>query len=522
MADTNFIVDYFRITSDTRMLFGGRASYTTMEPADLGAYMKPRMTKIFPQLRDARIDFAWGGFIAITHNRIPDCGRLSPTAYYAHGYSGQGVALAGLYGKLMAEAIRGTAERFDLLSRVRHLPFPGGPVRVPMLAAAMLYYRIEGCIELMSKLFSPVTYRGLTLKNRVIVAPMCQYSARHGFANDWHLVHLGRFALGGFSLVIVEATGVTPEGRISYGCLGLWDDAQIAPLKRITDFLHKQWCGGRHPAGPCGAQGLLARSLARRLHRDGGGEGSAGASSPGRRSRPRPNGTRLLSRCRRRWTHAGMARVRDGWVAATQRAETAGFDMIELHSAHGYLLNQFLSPIANKRTDQYGGSLENRMRFPLEVARAVRDAWPEHKPAFARISVTDWIEGGVTVEDSIAYAKALKAIGYDVIHCTSSGFDGAKIPVAPLYQVPLAEAVRKGADVPTAAVGLITKAQEAEHILEAGQADLIALARQALDDPNWPLHAHARDWQALTAMASGRCRPAMPCATRTGRWAITR
>jgi gamma-glutamylputrescine oxidase len=147
VADTNFIVDYFRITSDFRMLFGGRASYTTLEPADLGAYMKPRMTKIFPQLRDVRIDYAWGGFIAITYNRIPDCGRLSPTAYYAHGYSGQGVALAGLYGKLMAEAIRGTAERFDLLARVRHLPFPGGPVRVPMLASAMLYYRLRDALS---------------------------------------------------------------------------------------------------------------------------------------------------------------------------------------------------------------------------------------------------------------------------------------------------------------------------------------------------------------------------------------
>jgi len=186
---------------------------------------------------------------------------------------------------------------------------------------------------------------------------------------------------------------------------------------------------------------------------------------------------------------AGMARIREGWVAATRRAEAAGFDMIELHSAHGYLLNQFLSPVANKRGDDYGGSLANRMRFPLEVARAVREAWPANKPAFARISATDWIEGGVTVEDSIAYAKELKAAGYDLIHCSSSGFDGAKIPVGPLYQVPLAEAVRKGADVATAAVGLITGAREAEAILEKGQADLIALARQALDDPNWPLHA---------------------------------
>lgn len=340
----------------------------------------------------------------------------------------------------------------------------------------------------MSTLFSPVTYRGLTLKNRVIVAPMCQYSARHGLANDWHLVHLGRFALGGFSLVIAEATAVTPEGRISYGCLGLWDDAQIAPLKRMADFLHENGAAagiqlahaGRKGSAPIAWRGSFNETAAEKAEL--GFESWTPVSpsaEPHNATSPAPAAL----------DDAGLARVRDGFVAATRRADRAGFDMIELHSAHGYLLNQFLSPVANKRTDQYGGSLENRMRWPLEVARAVREAWPAHKPAFVRISVTDWIEGGVTVEDSIAYAKALKAIGYDVVHCTSSGFDGAKIPVAPLYQVPLAEAVRAGAGVPTAAVGLITKASEAEHIIASGQADLVALARQALDDPNWPLHA---------------------------------
>lgn len=340
----------------------------------------------------------------------------------------------------------------------------------------------------MTTLFSPVTFRGLTLKNRVIVAPMCQYSARHGFANDWHLVHLGRFALGGFSLVIVEATGVTPEGRISYGCLGLWDDAQIAPLKRITAFLHENGAAagiqlahaGRKASSPVPWRGSFNETpdemnrLAVETWTPVGP--SALKHTP---SSPLPEALGVV----------GMARIRDGWVAAAKRADAAGFDMIELHSAHGYLLNQFLSPVANKRTDHYGGSLENRMRYPLEVARAVRAAWPAQKPAFVRISVTDWIDGGMTVEDSIAYARELKAIGYDLVHCTSSGFDGAKIPLGPLYQVPLAEAVRKGADVPTAAVGLITTAQEAELILQRGQADVIALARQALDDPNWPLHA---------------------------------
>lgn len=340
----------------------------------------------------------------------------------------------------------------------------------------------------MSKLFSSVTYRGMTLKNRVIVAPMCQYSARHGVANDWHLVHLGRFALGGFSLVIVEATGVTPEGRISYGCLGLWEDAQIAPLKRIVDFLHQNGAkagiqlahAGRKANAPIPWRGGFNETDAEKAALGFESWTSVGPSAE-RHTASYPVPEALDA--------AGLARVRDGFVAAARRADAAGFDMIELHSAHGYLLNQFLSPVANKRSDAYGGSLANRMRFPLEVARAVREAWPKDKPAFVRISVTDWIEGGVTVEESIAYARELKSAGYDVVHCTSSGFDGAKIPVGPLYQVPLAEAVRKGADVHTAAVGLITRADEAERILENGQADLIALAREALDDPNWPLHA---------------------------------
>lgn len=340
----------------------------------------------------------------------------------------------------------------------------------------------------MTMLFSPVTYRGLTLKNRVIVAPMCQYSARHGFADDWHLVHLGRFALGGFSLVIVEATGVSPEARISYGCLGLWEDAQIAPLKRITDFLHRNGAAagiqlahaGRKASSPIPWRGAFNETEEEKV-RSGFESWTPVAPSAEKHSASYAMPAALDG--------AGMARVRDQFAAAARRAQAAGFDMIELHSAHGYLLNQFLSPVANKRADEYGGNLENRMRFPLEVARAVRAAWPAHKPAFARISVTDWIEGGVTVEESIAYARELKAIGFDVIHCSSSGFDGARIPVGPLYQVPLSEAVRKGAAVPTAAVGLITKAQEAEHILASGQADLVALARQALDDPNWPLHA---------------------------------
>lgn len=340
----------------------------------------------------------------------------------------------------------------------------------------------------MTKLFSPVTYRGLTLKNRVIVAPMCQYSCKHGFANDWHLVHLGRFALGGFSLVIAEATAVTPEGRISYADLGLWEDAQIAPLKRVTEFLHHHGAAaglqlahaGRKASAPLPWRGSFNETEA---EKEALGFESWTPVAP---SAERHNASYAMPEA---LDEAGMARIREAWAAAARRADVAGFDMIELHSAHGYLLNQFLSPVANKRTDSYGGSLANRMRFPLSVAEAVRAAWPAGKPAFARISVTDWIDGGMSVDDNAAYAKALKAIGYDLIHCSSGGFDGAKVPVGPLYQAPLTGAIRKQADVPTAAVGLITTAQEAEQILESGQADLIALARQALDDPNWPVHA---------------------------------
>jgi 2,4-dienoyl-CoA reductase-like NADH-dependent reductase (Old Yellow Enzyme family) len=358
----------------------------------------------------------------------------------------------------------------------------------------------------MSLLFTPVTYRGLTLKNRVLVAPMCQYSARHGLANDYHLVHYGRFALGGFGLVIVEASAVTPEGRISYGDMGIWDDAQVAPLKRIADFLRQ------HGA----AAGIQLAHAGRKASAPVPWRGKFDESDDEKKALAFESWTPVAPSAERHMAsyqmpdaldEAGMARVLHGFAAAAARAEAAGFDMIELHSAHGYLLNQFLSPVANKRADNYGGSLENRMRFPLAVAKAVREAWPRHKPAFVRISVTDWIDGGVSVEDSVTYARELKRLGYDVIHCSSGGFDGAKVPVAPLYQAPLSEAVRQGADIPTAAVGLITKPEEAEQLLAQGQADLIGLARQALDDPNWAHHAmrelHGGDVYAAWPQQSG-------------------
>jgi len=342
----------------------------------------------------------------------------------------------------------------------------------------------------MSQLFSPFTMRGLTLKNRVTVAPMCQYSAVGGFANDWHLVHLGRFALGGFGLVIVEATGVTPEGRISYADLGLWEDSQIEPLKRITKFLHEQ-----------GAMAGIQLAHA-------GRKGSA--KVPFRPSLPESE-DELADIGFEQWVpvspsdiiHAenagftkpealdleGIALVKNAFVAATRRSLAAGFDMVEIHAAHGYLLNQFLSPLANKRTDQYGGSRENRMRLLLEITELVRAAWPEDKPLFVRISASDWHPEGWQVEDSVVLAHELKARGVDVVDCSSGGFDGAKIDPQPLYQVPFAQAVRDGADIATMAVGLITEAEEAEAILTRGEADLVSLARGALEDPNWPVHA---------------------------------
>ncbi len=343
----------------------------------------------------------------------------------------------------------------------------------------------------MSLLFSPLTLRGLTLRNRTVVSPMCQYSAQHGLANDWHVVHLGRFALGGFGLVILEATGVTPEGRISYADLGLWEDAQIAPLRRIVDFLHSQGAAagiqlghaGRKASTPVWWRGGFTETEQEKI--DFAYENwvpvapSAVAHSQTNRDYQVPHALSVEE----------IAATTRAFVAAARRADAAGFDVVEIHGAHGYLISQFLSPLANRRTDQYGGSRENRMRFALEVARAVRDAWPAEKPLFMRISATDGSPGGWGIEDSVALAAELKAIGVDVVDCSSGGFEGYGIKSAPLYQVPFAKAVR-ATGIKTMSVGLISTAQEAEAVLADGSADLVALARGALDDPNWPVHAH--------------------------------
>ncbi|ODT79363.1 MAG: NADH:flavin oxidoreductase / NADH oxidase [Pelagibacterium sp. SCN 64-44] len=345
----------------------------------------------------------------------------------------------------------------------------------------------------MSLLMSPAHLRGLTLRNRTIVAPMCQYSAIDGFANDWHLVHLGRFGIGGFGLVIVEATGILPEARISYADLGLWKDEHIAPLARIVDFLHSQGAAagiqlahaGRKASTPVSWHGPADLATEEQRRAVGYEDWLPVAASAESHDPANPDFQVPAA-----LDPAGIRRVIDGFVAAALRAEQAGFDTVEIHAAHGYLLNQFLSPLANHRTDEYGGSRENRMRLVLEVAEAVRAVWPADKPLLARLSVSDNAEGGWTVEDSIALAIELKARGVDAIDCSSGGLAQGRITSAPAYQVPFARAVKTGAGIPTMAVGVLGDVAGAEAILANGEADFIALARGALDDPNWPLHAN--------------------------------
>jgi 2,4-dienoyl-CoA reductase-like NADH-dependent reductase (Old Yellow Enzyme family) len=333
-------------------------------------------------------------------------------------------------------------------------------------------------------LFSPLTVRSITLRNRIGVSPMCQYSATDGFANDWHHVHLGSRAVGGAGLVIVEATAVAPEGRITPGCLGLWGDKHIEPLARITKFVKEHgavagiqiahagrkasaalpWNGGAHLSEAQGGWPIIAPSAI-----PFGGE---------------------LTKVPHAMTEADILRVQNDFVATAKRALTAGFEWLELHAAHGYLFNSFLSPLSNQRTDQYGGSFEHRIRLLLDTTRAVRKIWPDHLPLAVRISAIDWMPGGWQIEDSIALAKLLKAEGVDLVDCSSGGLvPDAKITVKPGYQVPFAEQVRLGADILTAAVGFITEPKQADDIIRSGQADVVLLARQFLRDPYWPAHA---------------------------------
>lgn len=340
----------------------------------------------------------------------------------------------------------------------------------------------------MPNLFEPLTLRGLTLCNRVVVSPMCQYSARKGLVGDWHLVHLGRFALGGFGLVFVEATAVEPKGRISYADTGLWSDAHIPPLRRIVEFLHANGAAAGIQLAHAGRKG----STPNPWNRHPTDEEKAALSfedwepvAPS--AAPHAEGWKVPHEL----TVAEIAKLVRDFADAAGRADAAGFDTVEIHGAHGYLIDQFLSPLANKRTDDYGGPREGRMRFALEVATAVRAAWPGDKPLFMRLSVRDWHPDGWQVDDSVALAKRLKQIGVDVIDCSSGGFDGARATPGPLYQVPLAEAVRSGAGIATMAVGLIGDPRQAAEVIAEARADLVALARPALENPHWPIDALA-------------------------------
>jgi 2,4-dienoyl-CoA reductase-like NADH-dependent reductase (Old Yellow Enzyme family) len=332
-------------------------------------------------------------------------------------------------------------------------------------------------------LFTPLTLRGVTFRNRIAVSPMCEYSSQDGFANDWHLVHLGSRAVGGAGLVMTEATAVEAEGRISPWDHGIWKDEHIEFLSRITAFLKQHGAiagiqlahAGRKASTQRPWEGGAAIPAA-----DGGWQTVAPSPVPFRPGDPAPT---ELSKAR-------ILTIVNAFTAAAKRALAAGFQMIELHGAHGYLMHEFFSPLSNRRTDEYGGSFENRIRFGLETIAAVRAAWPQELPLLLRISATDWVEGGWDIEESVELARRVKPMGVDLIDCSSGGSSlEQKIPLGPGYQVPFAERIRREVGIPTGAVGLITQARQADEIVRSGQADLVLLAREFLRDPYFPLHA---------------------------------
>ena len=335
----------------------------------------------------------------------------------------------------------------------------------------------------MSRLFEPLVLRGATARNRVWVAPMCQYSAVDGMPDDWHLVHLGARAVGGAGLVLTEATAVSPEGRISPQDTGIWDDAQAQAWARTAAFVRAQGALAGMQLAHAGRKASARRPWQGRgaVAPEDGGWTPVGPSEQAFPGLAQPAAL----------DEAGIAKVRADFVAAARRADAAGFDVVEVHAAHGYLLHEFLSPLSNTRTDGYGGDLTGRMRLLLEVVEDVRAAWPDAKPLLLRISASDWTDGGWTVEDSVVLAKEAAARGVDLVDCSSGGNVLAEIPVAPGYQVPFAQAVREGAGVATGAVGLITDPQQAEQVVSSGAADAVLLARELLRDPHWPLRAAA-------------------------------
>jgi 2,4-dienoyl-CoA reductase-like NADH-dependent reductase (Old Yellow Enzyme family) len=333
-------------------------------------------------------------------------------------------------------------------------------------------------------LLSPLTIRGVTFRNRIVMSPMCQYCARDGFADDWHLVHLGSRAVGGAALIFVEATAVTPDGRISPGDLGIWSEEHIEPLARIARFVHSQGAVAGIQLAHAGRKAscdLAWKGGARLKTREEGGWPVVAPSEVRFHESDPPS---LVMDA------AGIAGVVSAFEAAARRALAAGFKVLEIHSAHGYLLHEFLSPISNRRGDEYGGSLDNRMRLLLRVAERMRRLMPDDLPLFTRISASDWTEGGWDIDQSIELAKRLKALGVDLIDVSSGGMvPNARIPMAKGYQVPFARRIRDEADIRTAAVGMITEPQHADEIITGGAANMVFIARELLREPYWALKA---------------------------------
>jgi 2,4-dienoyl-CoA reductase-like NADH-dependent reductase (Old Yellow Enzyme family) len=344
-----------------------------------------------------------------------------------------------------------------------------------------------GCllVQTVSRLFEPLTLRATTIRNRVWLAAMCQYSAVDGVPNDWHLVHLGSHAIGGFGLLVTEASAVAPEGRITPHDVGIWNDDQVRSWARIVEFVHQRGSRIGIQLAHAGRKASVHRPWdAQQGNVPIDGTSTGGWTPVGPSATPFPG---LVTPTE--LTADQIAAVPGAFAAAAGRALAAGFDVVELHAAHGYLLHQFLSPLSNVRTDSYGGSLENRSRLLVETVDAVRAAWPADRPLFVRVSATDWVDGGLTVEETTAVVTELAGHGVDLVDVSTGGNIPAEIPFGPGYQVPAARAVRDGSGLPVSAVGLITSPQQAEELLADGSADAVMLGRAALREPGWPLRA---------------------------------
>jgi 2,4-dienoyl-CoA reductase-like NADH-dependent reductase (Old Yellow Enzyme family) len=345
----------------------------------------------------------------------------------------------------------------------------------------------------MTHLFDPLAIRDIRFANRVFVSPMCEYSSTDGYANDWHFVHLGSRAVGGAGLVLTEATAVLPEGRISPQDLGIWMDEHIEALARVVRFIHEQGSVAGMQLAHAGRKGST--------YAPGAGHGTVPESNGGWKNVVAPSALPFADDypMPRALSIDGIQNIVSAFAAAARRACEAGFRVIEVHAAHGYLIHEFLSPLSNQRRDAYGGSFENRIRILREIVAAVRDSWPEGAPLLVRISATDWIDGGWDIQQSVELARQLKELGADLIDCSSGGnLAHAKVPVGPGYQTQFAEQIRREAGILTGAVGMITSPVQAEHVLATGQADAVIIARELLRDPYWPLRAARELGQATS------------------------